>query len=73
MQTKDATFGMHSNQFGFNITWASGRAVLVEACTNMVNPTWIPVWTNTLTTGSSYFGDPDSTHHLGRFYRLRSL
>jgi hypothetical protein len=72
VQTTDSSFGVRTNQFGFNITWASGKVVVVEACTNLGNPTWIPVGTNMLTGGSSYFSDPDWTNYPARFYRLRS-
>jgi hypothetical protein len=72
VQTSDASFGMQANQFGFNINWASGQTVVVEACTNLANPAWAPVSTNTLTSGSSYFSDPQWTNHPARFYRLRS-
>jgi hypothetical protein len=46
--------------------------VVVEACTDPGNPIWLPVATNTLTGGSSYFSDPQWTHYPGRFYRLQS-
>jgi hypothetical protein len=72
VQTDDASFGVRTNQFGFNITWASGMVVVVEASTNLANPAWIPVGTNTLTSGASYFSDPEWTNHPARFYRLRS-
>ncbi|HTB85851.1 MAG TPA: leucine-rich repeat protein [Candidatus Sulfotelmatobacter sp.] len=72
VQNCDAGFGVRTNQFGFNINWSSGQVVVVEAATNMVNPVWIPVATNTLTGSSSYFSDPQSTNFPGRFYRLRS-
>jgi hypothetical protein len=71
-QTTDASFGVQNNQFGFNINWASGMVVAVEACTNLANPIWTPVGTNTLTTGSAYFSDPQWTNYPARFYRLRS-
>jgi hypothetical protein len=45
---------------------------VVEAATNLGNPAWIPMSTNTLTSGSSYFSDPEWTNHPARFYRLRS-
>ena len=31
------------NRFGFNITWGSGRGVVVEAVTNLANPIWTPL------------------------------
>ena len=71
-QTGNPGFGVQSNQFGFNMTWASDLVVVVEACTNLADPVWTPVRTNTLTGGSSYFSDPDTTNYPGRFYRLRS-
>ena len=64
--------GATSKGFGFTISWATNIPVVVEACTNFVNPMWQPVATNTLTSGSSYFSDPQWTNYPGRFYRLRS-
>ena len=72
IQTADASFGVGTNQFGFNITWASDMVVVVEACTKPDDPLWFPVGTNTLTGGWSYFCDPDWTNYSGRCYRLRS-
>jgi hypothetical protein len=72
MQSNDRSFGVQTNQFGFNINWASDKTVVVEACTNLSNPIWQPVQTNTLTSGSAYFSDPQWTNYPGRFYRLRS-
>jgi hypothetical protein len=46
--------------------------IVVEACTNLANHIWFPVSTNTLTGGSSYFGDAKWTNTPARFYRLRS-
>ncbi len=71
-QTSDASFGVRTNQFGFNITGTSGLVVVVEACTNLANPVWSPVGTNMLTGGSSYFSDCQWTNYPVRFYRLRS-
>jgi hypothetical protein len=70
---KDASFGVQNNQFGFNITGSSNLVVVVEACTNLANPVWSPVSTNTLNTfigtnGTSYFRDPQWTNYPSRFY-----
>ena len=51
---------------------ATNLSVVVEACTNLANPIWSPVGTNTLTGGSSYFSDSQWTNYPGRFYRFRS-
>jgi hypothetical protein len=72
VQSCGTSYAMQRNQFGFNITWASGQIVVVEACTNLANPVWQPVYTNTLTGGSPYFSDPQWTNYPARFYRLRS-
>ena len=69
--TTDGTFGVRTNRFGFTINWASGMTVVVEASTNLANPTWIPLATNTLTGASAYFSDPQWTNYATRFYRLR--
>jgi len=66
------SFGVQTKGFGFTICWATNISVVVEACTNMSNPVWQPVSTNTLTGGSSYFSDPQWTNYPGRFYRLCS-
>jgi hypothetical protein len=70
--TNDVGFGVQTNQFGFNIIWASNRVVVVEASTTLSHPAWSPVITNTLTDGWSYFSDAEWTNYPARFYRVRS-
>ena len=72
VQTTDASFGVRTNQFGFNIMWASGMVVAVDACTDLANPIWSPLQTNTLSADTLYFSDPEWTNYPARFYRLRS-
>jgi formylglycine-generating enzyme required for sulfatase activity len=62
--------GIQTNRFGFIISWATNIPVVVEACTNLVNPIWSPVGTTTLTGGWSYFSDPQWTSFIRRFYRV---
>jgi hypothetical protein len=62
--------GVQSNQFGFAITGSSNLVIVVEACTNLTNPDWVPLSTNTLTGGSSQFSDPQSMSYPARFYRF---
>jgi hypothetical protein len=66
------SFGVKTNRFGFIISWATNIPVVVEASTTLANPTWSPISTNTLSSGSSYFSDPQWKNYPGRFYRLRS-
>jgi len=62
---------VRTNQFGFTITWASGMVVVAEACTNLANPLWSPLQTNTLTGDTLYFSDPGWTNYPRRLYRIR--
>jgi hypothetical protein len=57
--------------FGFAITWAGGRTVVIDACTDLANPTWSPMGTITLTEGTATFIDPDWATHPAGFYRVR--
>jgi hypothetical protein len=66
-------FGVHTNGFGFIISWATNIPVVVEACASLSNSIWSPVATNTLTDGTSYFSDPEWTNYPARFYRIRAL
>lgn len=70
--TNDEAFGVRSNQFGFNIDWASGQTVVIEASAGGSNPIWLPISTNKLVSSTFYFADPGWTNHPTRFYRLRS-
>jgi BspA type Leucine rich repeat region (6 copies) len=70
IQAATAIFNVQTNLISFNINWARGRTVVVEACTNVFSLNWQPVQTNTLTTGSAYFSDLQWTNYPSRFYRL---
>jgi len=65
-------FGVQTNVFGFNIAWATNLSVVVEACTNLADPVWQRLETNTLISGWSNFSDPNWTNYPSRFYRLNS-
>ncbi|MGC9941777.1 MAG: leucine-rich repeat domain-containing protein [Verrucomicrobiota bacterium] len=67
-----AGIGLQNHEFGFTLSGATNLIAVVEACTNLAKPVWIPISTNTLTTGSSYFSDPQWTDFHGRFYRVVS-
>jgi hypothetical protein len=72
VRTSDAAFGVRTNQFGFQVNWASGRNAVVETSTNLNGGNWIPLQTNTVVNGSFYFGDPAWNKYPARFYRVRS-
>lgn len=56
--------------FGFNITGPTNATIVVEACTNLSNPVWIPVATNVLINGTNSFSDPQWTNYPSRLYRF---
>jgi hypothetical protein len=72
MSISNGSSGGQANPFGFTINGAYNLPVVVEACTNLANPNWQPMQTNTLTTGTAYFSDPQWTNYPSRFYHLRS-
>jgi hypothetical protein len=67
-----SSFGVQSNGFGFMVSWATNMPVVLEASTNLSNPNWTPIATNTLSGGTSYFSDLQWTNYPGRYYRIRS-
>jgi len=72
IQTTNATFGVFSNQFGFNITGTTNIPIVVEASTNLAGASWTPLQTCTLTNGSIYSSDPQWTNYPTRVYRISS-
>ena len=71
VQITAPSFGVGTNGFGFTVSWADGMTVLVEASTNLISHSWIPLATNTLSSGSSYFSDPQWGKYSQRLYRVR--
>jgi hypothetical protein len=72
IETSGPSFGAGSGRFGFNIKGNVGIPIVVEACRNLANATWVPLQSLSLTNGAFYFSDPDWTNYPGRFYRIRS-
>ena len=66
-----ANFGVQNHRFGFTITNGSSTkiTIVVEACTNLASPVWVPLQTLTLS-NSFYFSDPQWTNYSARFYGL---
>jgi hypothetical protein len=63
---------VRTNQFSFYVDWASGQNVVVQGCTNLSRPVWVPVQTNLLAGSSWYFSDSHWTNYPVRFYRAVS-
>lgn len=72
LQASDPNVGVTGNQFGFTITGSDSLVIVLDACTDLSNPSWVPVATNALADGSAYFSDAEWTNHPARFYRIRS-
>jgi len=69
-QVQPGSLGVRTNQLGFDIFWASGMTVVIETSTNLLNPVWSPIQTNTLNGNLLHFSDPQWTNYSSRFYRL---
>lgn len=66
-------FGVTGGHFGFNLTGPTNAVIVVQACTNLSNPVWSPVATNSFSSsGTSAFSDLQWTNFPKRFYRFRS-
>ena len=67
--------GLGSNGLGFTVSWATNAGVVVEVCTNLVNPVWQALQTNTLTArtngGFFNFSEPQWSNYPARFYRVQ--
>ncbi|MEO8427660.1 MAG: leucine-rich repeat domain-containing protein [Verrucomicrobiota bacterium] len=72
IQVGDASFGVRSHGFGFNIVGTRNNPVVVEASSSLAESTWVPLQTLTLTNGLVAFADSAWTNHPARFYRLRA-
>ncbi len=70
VEAGSASFGVHGNQFGFNIIGTAGIPVVVEASTNLTSGLWVPLQTGVLAGGSLSFSDPAWTNYPSRFYRI---
>ena len=66
----EPSFGVQNGKFGFTISWATNVAVVVQACTNLSKPAWIPLATNALSSGTNYFNDFGWLNHPSRYYRV---
>jgi len=72
IQSTNANFGIRTNAFGFNITGTANIPIVVAASTDLAGSTWTSLQSCTVTNGSIYFKDPQSTNYGCRFYRIRT-
>lgn len=59
-----------TNEFGFNISWASNIIMTVQATTNLTTTNWTAVQTSLVTNGLLRFNDTNWTSYPQRFYRI---
>jgi hypothetical protein len=69
-QVAAASAAVKPGGFAFTLNGVVHQTIVVEAGTNLVN--WQSIWTNTLSTVSTNFVDPQWVNFPRRFYRLRS-
>lgn len=61
------------DEINFDITGPTNLSIVIEACTNLSNPVWQPLYTNLLdASGASSFVDPQTGNYPVRYYRFRS-
>jgi hypothetical protein len=72
VQTDDSSFGLRTNQFGFNIIGTADVPIVVDSCTDLSSSVWVQLESVNLTNGLFYFSDPDWSNYPSRFYRIRS-
>jgi hypothetical protein len=63
--------GVSAGQFGFSIIGPTDAVIVVEACTNLFSSVWLPISTNTRSSGVSAFSDPQSKNYPRRYYQFR--
>jgi hypothetical protein len=66
----DSSFGFQTNQFGFDVFWASGQSVVVEASTNIASQVWPTLQTNAFSGNFVYFSDAHTRNYRSRFYQV---
>lgn len=71
-QTRDTSFGVRQNLFGFNVAGTPDIPLVVEAGPDLITQAWISLQSCTLTNGLIHFSDPQWTNYPRRFYRIRS-
>ena len=72
VRTQDGNFGVRSNEFGFNVSWANGQTAVVEASSDLAGAAWVSISTNVLSSDSLYVRYLFWTNISQRLYRIPS-
>ena len=67
-----ANLAVVGGSIGFTISGDFGQTVVVETCTNLAAPVWVPVQTNSLGGSPVNFSELVQPQQPSRFYRLRN-
>jgi hypothetical protein len=70
IETGVPDFGARNGQFGFNITGPQNTTAIIQSCTNLAQPVWVPLQSMTLTNGLVHFSEPLQSNSPARFYRI---
>jgi len=68
-ETGAASISALADEISFDIVWADGQSVVIEACASITNQVWVPVATNVIAGGTSRFSESGLMPE--RYYRLR--
>jgi uncharacterized repeat protein (TIGR03803 family) len=71
LQIVPGSVRLGGSQFGFRITGPIGAEVVVQTCTDLASPAWVPVSTLSLVGGTAAFTAPQPAAVPRRFYRLK--
>ena len=63
---------VQTNAFCFEMSALFSQTAVLETCTNLAAPNWVPVQTNALSFTPVTCADTNWSSHAQRFYRLRS-
>lgn len=60
------------DSFSFTVSWANGKSVVFDACTDLSDPVWMEIGRYTFTNSNPYtFLDSEWSEYSGRYYRIR--
>jgi hypothetical protein len=70
IQASGTNFGIHSGQYGFDVTATTNLPIAIEACDDLSQSNWVVLKRLTLTNGLYHFSEPLQTNSPARFYRI---
>jgi hypothetical protein len=65
-----SNFGVAGNQFGFDVAGTANIPIVVQECTNLLNPSWISLKSMFITNGLAHFSEPYPFASATRYYQI---